>query len=357
MIKKKVLITSPSLNTDKNVSGISSLTSLLMRNNSKVSYHHFTVGREDNQKRNLTWVFNQFALIMSYINKLIKIKFDLIHINMPLSELAIIINFILIIISKLLFKKVILHLRGGRLSLNENIYFFQYYIIYFSLKISNKVIVLGSLEKKYISKNFSINNNKIFVLPNAVEVPKFKKKINFDTIKIIFLGRIDQNKGIDYIYNALSDLDKNLKFKFYMAGTGPYESYCVSKFTKLLDKKFNFLGIQNYNEKKDIFSSCHIFILPSYFEGLPNALLESMAYGLVPIVTSVGSIGEVVKNNNNGIIVPKYNNIEITEAIMKLFTDNNFFNKLSFSAYETIRNKFSISSYIIELNKIYYDEL
>jgi glycosyltransferase involved in cell wall biosynthesis len=353
MIKKKILITSPSLDTNKNVSGISTLTNLLVKKNSDVNYYHFKVGREDNQKRNLVWIFYQFRLIISFIYKLIKIKFDLIHINMPLSELAIIINFILIIISKILFRNVIVHLRGGKLSLNENINLLQFYIIYFSLKFSNKVIVLGLKEKKYISKKFSINTKKIHVLPNAVEVPKFKKRTNFSDIKIIFLGRIDQNKGIDYIFTALNELKSKVPFKFYMAGTGPYQKICVPKFSKHLGKRFNFLGIQNHDEKKDIFSKSHIFILPSYFEGLPNALLEAMAFGLVPLVTSVGSIGEVVEDKKNGIIVPKFNHKEISENIINLFRNNNFYNNLSLSAFKTIKKRFSLSSYIVKLNKIY----
>ena len=134
MKKKKILITSPSLNTSKNVSGISTLTSLLIENNLNFSYDHFKVGREDNQKRNLFWILHQFKLIVSFIIKLIKNKFDLVHINMPLSELAIIINFVLIVISKVLYNNVIVHLRGGKLSLNKNINFFQFCIIYISLK-------------------------------------------------------------------------------------------------------------------------------------------------------------------------------------------------------------------------------
>ena len=353
MKKKKILITSPSLNTSKNVSGISTLTSLLIENNLNFSYDHFKVGREDNQKRNLFWILHQFKLIVSFIIKLIKNKFDLVHINMPLSELAIIINFILIIISKLLLNNVIVHLRGGKLSLNKNINFFQFCIIYLSLKFSNCIIVLGSKEKKFISKNFYIKNNKIHVLSNAVELPDFKKKIISDEIKIVFLGRIDKNKGIDYIFSALNNLKGKVKFKFYLAGVGPYKNTCIPKFSKYIGKSFIYLGVQNHHQKKEIFRKSHIFILPSFFEGLPNALLESMSFGVVPIVTSVGSIGEVVENLKNGFIIPKHSHKEISEKIISLYNDNKLFNSLSLNAFKTIKNNFSLSSYIVKLNTIY----
>ena len=354
MKKKKILITSPSLNTNENVSGISTLTNLLIKNNLEINYTHFKVGREDNQKRNLFWFFYQFKLIISFVIKLIKYRFDIVHINMPLSELAIIVNFILIIISKLLLNNVIVHLRGGKLSLNENINFFQFCIIYLSLKFSNIIIVLGLKEKRYISKKFSVKNSKIHVLANAVEIPKFHEKEIFDEIKIVFLGRIDKNKGIDYLFSALKNLKRKVKFKFYLAGTGSYKDICVPMYSKHLGKSFIYLGVQNHNQKKEIFTKSHVFILPSFFEGLPNALLESMSYGVVPIVTSVGSIGEVVENYKNGIIVPKYNHKKISDHIINLFDNNKLFNSLSLNAYETIKNNFSLSSYIIKLNNIYY---
>ncbi len=353
MKKKKILITSPSLDTNKNVSGISTLTSLLVKNNSHVNYYHCRVGRDDNQKRDIFWVLQQFKLIFSFILKLIKIRFDIIHINIPLSELAIIVNFILIIISKVLFKNVIVHLRGGKLSLNDNINFFQFCVIYFSLRFSNSIIVLGTKEKNYISKKFSVNSKKINVLANAVVIPKFKKKTNFDEMNIVFLGRIDKNKGIDYILTALKDLKSKFKFKFYLAGTGPYKKTCVTKFSEHLGERFVYLGIQNHEEKSKIFSKSHIFLLPSFFEGLPNALLESMSFGVVPIVTSVGSIGEVVINHKNGIIVPKYNYTQISKNIIILFKNNNLLNKLSLNAYNTIKKSFSLDTYISELNNIY----
>ena len=124
-------------------------------------------------------------------------------------------------------------------------------------------------------------------------------------------------------------------------------------YSKHLGKSFIYLGVQNHNQKKEIFTKSHVFILPSFFEGLPNALLESMSYGVVPIVTSVGSIGEVVENYKNGIIVPKYNHKKISDHIINLFDNNKLFNSLSLNAYETIKNNFSLSSYIIN-NNIYY---
>ena len=110
MIKPSILITSPSIDTSINVSGIANLTRLLLVNNIKVNYRHFIVGKKDSQKRNFYWFFSQFSFIYNFIKILFfdkSIKAN--HINMPMSTLAIYVNFTLVFISSVFRKKIIVH--------------------------------------------------------------------------------------------------------------------------------------------------------------------------------------------------------------------------------------------------------
>ena len=109
----------------------------------------------------------------------------------------------------------------------------------------------------------------------------------------------------------------------------------------------------NHNDKKTFYQSADIFLLPSYFEGLPNALLEAMASGIVPIVTSVGSISEVVFNGENGFIVPLKDHKSISERIKILDNDRHLLENTKKSAYKSMLTDYSIQSYIIKLNRIY----
>ena len=64
-----------------------------------------------------------------------------------------------------------------------------------------------------------------------------------------------------------------------------------------------------------------VLILPSYFEGLPSALLEVMSYGQVPVVTPVSSIQDVILNKKKGIIIPIKNSTRIIDELNKIYND------------------------------------
>lgn len=93
--------------------------------------------------------------------------------------------------------------------------------------------------------------------------------------------------------------------------------------------------------------------MPTYFEGLPMSLLECMSYGVVPVITPVGSIPEVVVDGNNGLFIKVKDTDCIVEAIRKINSDRNLLNRLSVNARNTIFSKFSPQQYISLLNMVY----
>ena len=360
MNKPHILITSPSIDTSVNVSGIANLTRLLLTNNKSVDYKHFIVGKKDSQNRNFYWFFSQFGMLFNFIKVLCFGKsIKLCHINIPMSTLAIYVNFILITISKFFRKKIVIHFRGGSLSLNKNVNIFQKFIISSCIRMANKVIVLGEKEKKFMKIFYKIHeNNKIFILPNAVEIPEIDFQDNHslkkeDKLNIIFIGRLDKDKGLEEISHSLREIVSKVDFHFFIAGSGPDQGWFLDKCKKLIGDNFTYLGVLNQLEKKSFYQRADVFLLPSYFEGLPNALLEAMAYGVAPIVTSVGSIPEVVFNGKNGFIVPLKDHKSISERIKILDNDRHLLNNLSESSYNTILKKYSIKNYIKNLNVIY----
>jgi glycosyltransferase involved in cell wall biosynthesis len=360
MKKPTIIITSPSIDISINVGGIAILTRLLVKHNNYVNYSIFNVGRKDSEKRNVNWVINQFLLIINFIRKLnIEKKCKIIHINIPLSEFSILINFVLVLISKLYKKNIIVHFRGGSLTLRKDIYQFQKFIINRCIKWSNKVIVLGNKEKMFLIDFYKIKDKKnIFVLPNSVEIPAFDKYERVsdnkpELLNLIFIGRIDKDKGLEEIISTLKSLKKTIDFRFYVAGSGPDQKEFILKCKEVLGDKFNYLGVLDNVAKAVFYKEGDVFILPSYFEGLPNALLEAMAYGVVPIVTPVGSIPEVVKDKINGFEVPIGDYNIIVETFIKLDNERPLLRKISKAAYQTIVNSYSIDNYINNLNNIY----
>ena len=174
---------------------------------------------------------------------------------------------------------------------------------------------------------------------------------------ILFLGRIHPDKGLAYIYPALQQLKtEGLDFKFIMAGKGPLEEEYDTKFMELLGDRYEFKGIVSGLRKTIAFEQSNIFLLPSFWEGLPIALLEAMSFGLVPVTTDVGAMKTVVINNMNGKIVETRSSEDIAEAIKSLAGDPEKMKRLSINARKLVFTQYNPKKYIETLNKIYQYE-
>ena len=122
---------------------------------------------------------------------------------------------------------------------------------------------------------------------------------------------------------------------------------------KELGEQFIYDGVVFGKSKDDFLKQLDIFMLPSYFEGLPMSLLECMSFGVVPITTNVGSIGEVVYNNKNGVFIQKQNTTDIVEQFIRFNDNRRLLQTLSQTAKSTIFKMFSPSIYINNLNHLY----
>ena len=83
------------------------------------------------------------------------------------------------------------------------------------------------------------------------------------------------------------------------------------------------------------------------------SLLENMAYGNVPVVTDVGSVGTVIRNMENGIIVNKQSSDDIISALEQLSEDIDFANQLGENARKDLFQLFDPDKYLKNLNDLY----
>ena len=139
-----------------------------------------------------------------------------------------------------------------------------------------------------------------------------------------------------------------------IAGAQDKKDSFIEDFRENLGSSFEYAGIVSGKAKREFLSSLDVFVLPSYFEGLPIALLESMSFGAVPIVTPVGSIPEVVKDGVNGLLVKEHDASSIVQAIVRLHDQTLLRHALSKAAKSTIEGQYSPAIYLERLNAIYH---
>jgi glycosyltransferase involved in cell wall biosynthesis len=114
--------------------------------------------------------------------------------------------------------------------------------------------------------------------------------------RFVFVGRLEDQKGVRRIIQALKTVNLELIDRVDFVGGGPrlgeYEAMC-----SFLGERVFFHGFMGPQEVHRVLSSAHFFILPSDSEGFPKAVAEAACYGCVPIVSDAGSIGHYVTSD------------------------------------------------------------
>lgn len=209
------------------------------------------------------------------------------------------------------------------------------YISRFFLLFTNGVIFQTRKAQIYYSK---LIRNKSIIIKNPVQIDSVKnREINPNTNNIISVGRLVKQKNhkllIDSFNSLLEDLP-NSNLTIY--GEGQCRKY-LEEYIKELDieDKVFLPGVSS--NIHDIMLTSTIFVMSSDFEGLPNALIESISLGVPSISTDCPSGGpsEIISHEVNGLLVPTKSKKELCTAMKRLLTDKELYNRLEKNSSET----------------------
>ena len=355
---KEIIITSPSLNPKENVSGISSVTKFIIGNNPKVLYMHFELGKKDKEKGGWHRIGALLGRYRDWKNMLAEHPDAIIHYNFPLSKPSILRDPWFIRYAILHHRKMVVHVHGGLFLTAPKIPFCLERIMRWVFGQELPFIVLSDMERNILVERFGAKD--VYSLPNCVDLKdaeayaKEEPSVCSRSLKFGYLGRIEPNKGMTELLIACQRLKKEgFPFHLVIAGKEQTEGEYLPQFDQWLGDSFEYVGLVSGQTKCDFLRSLDAFVLPTYFEGLPMSLLESMSYGKAPIVTPVGSVPQVVRDGENGIFVKDHDVDSIVDAIKRLSDDRALLRKLGEEARKTIFTQFSPKRYIEKLNDIY----
>ena len=168
------------------------------------------------------------------------------------------------------------------------------------------------------------------------------------------MSRISKSKGIyDLIYTVAKYRNEYTNCKFIICGKGPaYEDVQLLIRANNLEDIFLFEGWITGDKKLSIINNSHIFVLPSYFEGMPNSIIEAMSASLPIISTNVGAIPELVQNEINGFIVTPGNIDELHTSIIKLIKNRELRIKMGLNSRNRVINNHDISKMWVDIYEI-----
>ncbi len=350
----RILITAPSLDENKNVSGISTLVREIIKHGN-AEFYHFQAGRQDDDKIDIGWILRQILLTPRFLWTIYREKIDLVHINTALVPLSIVRDATLTFTARLANRPVLLHPNGGRFLMEDFTSRPLAWITEKMFRSAGKVLVLSEHEKTSITNRWQ--NLDVRILPNAIatdEVPNVERDLT-DEKTIIFLGRLHESKGLHEIIEACRILkNQNFNFQFNCFGTGALKDFFIAEMSRILGEKFYYGGVISGAEKWKRLAESDIFLLPSrYGEGLPLAMLEAMATRRVVVVADIASVRAVIKDGENGLMVEPYNTAQVVEKLKFLLSGEADWETLQRNARTTIEENFAITDYVKKLEKIY----
>ncbi len=195
---------------------------------------------------------------------------------------------------------------------------------------------------------------------NLWDPARFNNKKEEDSFTFLFTGRIAGDKGINELVWAFIRL-QNQHPHIRLMLTGSYEKELDPLMPETEEEIENnnriikngpFFG----DELVRIYAQADCFVMPSYREGFPNSVLEAGAMGLPQIVTDINGSREIIKNGENGLIVPSKDKEALYVAMKKLYEDEKLRKKLSSNARNMISSRFE-RSFVLQCQLDFYKEI
>jgi len=202
-----------------------------------------------------------------------------------------------------------------------------------------------------------IASARLRVVPNGVDLGRFSARRPgraHTTATVLFVGRLDRQKGVDVLLRSAAALAKRCDFRLDLVGEGPDRVKLARLAERLKLTNVRFLG--RSERVSALLAQADVLVLPSRWEGLPNIVLEAMAARCPVVATDVIGSRDLIEDGVNGLLVPPDDPAALAEALEALIREPSLGGSLASKAYQTAR-KHSISAMVEAHQRLYLDVL
>ena len=235
---------------------------------------------------------------------------------------------------------------------------------YVAPRLCDKTICVSNAVRDSLVQDYHFPLEKAVTIYNGVSVSTFvpsvgegiavrdKLGIHSEEFVLVCAARLSGEKGIDILLLAMSEIvRRNVSCKCIIVGDGYLREELSEQVRQLgLAGHIFMLGFQQ--DVRPYLLAANAFVLTSYKEGLPFAILEAMACGLPCIVTNVGGNAEAVAHNVTGLVVKAGSPIDVAEAVYSLFTHPEERKRMSREARLRVCREFNIEARMAEIKQL-----
>ncbi|WP_236403994.1 glycosyltransferase [Microaerobacter geothermalis] len=209
-----------------------------------------------------------------------------------------------------------------------------------------------------------VSSDKISVIYHGIDISYFSHvkdpqlirrlaDLPSDATVVGAVGRLVPIKGFDVLLKAASLLKKEgFPHMFVLVGSGPEEKNLRKLASELeITDRVRFLGFQQ--DIPSVLAGIDIFVSPSRTEGLGLAVLEAMAAGKPVVATGVGGVKELIRDKENGVLIPVDDEVALFRALEGLFIHPKIYFQLSIKAKQEVEKRFSVEGMVEQTYQLY----
>lgn len=234
----------------------------------------------------------------------------------------------------------------------------------FTAHATDKIICPSHHLTRLIKSYCIVDEHKIHVIPNGIDLEAIDKIKNYDTgvlskydlekdKYVLFIGRLSVLKGAQYLIEAFKAIKKEYsKLKLVIVGTGDFENYLQNLAYGIDDVVF--IGyIDSLAVKKQLYENCLAVAVPSLYEGLPMVVLEAMSCRKAVIASDVGGIPMLIRHGKNGFLVKPGDSKNLEKFIKILLEDANLRKNMGSFGRKLVEKEFTIDKMVGKTLKVY----
>lgn len=342
MLNSKVLIIATS---SKTRGGITSVIKAHKTGQQWKEFHckWIETHRDGNSIRKLWYLFSallQYLVLLPF--------YDIVHIHIATTQSAKR-KQLFFYPAKWMKKKIIFHFHPS----NEKFLFEPYNQKLYKKLFSQAdlILVLSEQWKKWLEESLGITEH-VEVLYNPC--PRVNRREDIRENNILFAGTIIPRKGYGDLIKAFAKIAKKYpNWKIIFAGNGEIENAKKIASEYGISNQIVFPGWINGKKKEETFQKASIYCLASDGEGFPMGVLDAWAYGIPCVVTPVGGIPDIIKDEVNGLIFPVGDIDTLASKLEKLITNKDLRTKIVKETDKYVNNEFNVSSINQKLGQIY----
>ncbi len=209
----------------------------------------------------------------------------------------------------------------------------------------------------WTQQRLNVPAENITVIHNGILLPELNSAkpvtdVPKDTITLTFIGRLDAQKGLQYLIQAAEILQSHASpWTLLLIGDGPERKNIEQQIKAKKLSNVRLLGFRR--DVPAILQQSDIFVSPTLFEGISNAIMEAMSYSLSVVTTDIPENRELIDHEKNGIVVPVRSGSALAEALQLLMNNAEMRHTLGTAARKTIEYDFSIEHTREQLNTLF----